>query len=407
MKWDGGDSCTLLDARTEGGDAAELPDVARGQRRSGRLLPRALRRGGAGGAEAACSPRADGQGALRSSPPTSAPRWSRGSLPLGDALDAHAAFLADDDLRVFARGLDLLMLLNRARARRRSAPPYGRAVAKLFGARAHTVGWTPKPGEDPEMAQRAPGAARAGGAAGARSRRSSPRRTSWPSAGWHDRRAVAPDMVGSRAAHGGLSERRQALRSRCSPRRAASRTGASARCCSARSAASARRRLQMRALALVIGSEFDLRESIGTALSRRCSIARRARRPGPGCSSSSTASSARCAKTTPCTCSARVPLAFCDEHASRAAADLPGAARQDAPRRAARARRSARDRSRPAPTSCERATKRRSPPSWRSTRRPYRSPRRCSRRYIDMRSRPARRDASETLPPHSSRRRVM
>ena len=47
----------------EGGDAAELPDVARGQRRRGRLLPRALRRGVAGGVEAGVRQRADDQGA--------------------------------------------------------------------------------------------------------------------------------------------------------------------------------------------------------------------------------------------------------------------------------------------------------------------------------------------------------
>ena len=76
----------------------------------------------------------------------------QGSLPLGDALDLLPAFLADDDLRVFRQGIGLLYLLNPRELDDKQFAAFGRAVTKLLGARARTVGWAPKPGEDPEMA---------------------------------------------------------------------------------------------------------------------------------------------------------------------------------------------------------------------------------------------------------------
>ncbi|HEX6836718.1 MAG TPA: M1 family aminopeptidase [Polyangia bacterium] len=120
----------------------------------------------------------------------------QGTLPLGDALALLPAFLGDEDLRVFRHGVGLLFLINPRELDDRQLAAFGRAVGKLLGARARTVGWAPKEGEDPEMANVRPTLlslmARVGHDARviAEARRLSER--------WlKDRRAVAPDMVGA------------------------------------------------------------------------------------------------------------------------------------------------------------------------------------------------------------------
>jgi aminopeptidase N len=75
----------------------------------------------------------------------------QGTLPLGDALALLPAFLGDGDLRVFHHGIGMMFLLNPRELDDKEYVAFGRAVAKLLGPRARTVGWAPKEGEDPEM----------------------------------------------------------------------------------------------------------------------------------------------------------------------------------------------------------------------------------------------------------------
>ena len=118
----------------------------------------------------------------------------QGTLPLGDALALLPSFLGDADLRVFRHGVDLLYLVNPRELDDKQYAAFGRAVAKLLGARARTVGWAPKAGEDPEMASVRPellgmmARIAKDTRVVAEARRLAER--------WlKDRRAVAPDMV--------------------------------------------------------------------------------------------------------------------------------------------------------------------------------------------------------------------
>jgi aminopeptidase N len=119
----------------------------------------------------------------------------QGTLPLPDALALVKPFLADDDLRVFARGVGLLHLVNPRELDADERAAFGRAVKKLLGPRASTVGWAPRDGEDAAMSSVRPMLlrmmARYGGdqAIVAEARKLAER---W----FVDRKAVAPDMVG-------------------------------------------------------------------------------------------------------------------------------------------------------------------------------------------------------------------
>jgi aminopeptidase N len=75
-----------------------------------------------------------------------------GALPIGDALALLPAFLADSDVRVFDHGLDLMYLVKPRELDDNELAAFGRAVTKLLGARAKTIGWAPVAGEDPETA---------------------------------------------------------------------------------------------------------------------------------------------------------------------------------------------------------------------------------------------------------------
>ena len=261
LKWQGGTQLHAARRAAEGGDAAELSDVARGQRRRGRLLPRALRRGVAGGAEAGVRQRADGQGAHASGRRRRRRRWSRGRCRSATRSRSCRRSSPTTICASTRAGVDLFTLLNVSALDDNGAAAYGRAVAKLFGARARTVGWAPKPGEDPEMARLRPELL------GMVARRT------------HDKAVIAEAHKlaerwlrrspgggaghgRSGAAHGGATRTTPSSSTRCSPRRGASRIGASARSCSARSAASSRRRCRSARWRWSTGSEFDLRESL-------------------------------------------------------------------------------------------------------------------------------------------------
>lgn len=196
-----------------------------------------------------------------------------GKLPLGDALALVPTFLGDSDPRVFARGVGLLALVRPRELPDAERAAFGRAVRKLLGARGHAVGWAPKPGEDPELASLRPELlwmlADEGHDRGlvAEARKLADR---WLG----DRRAVAPDMVGpvlGLAALGGDAgyfDRLLAAARRTHDRRERGMLLA---------ALGAFRvpALQARALALVAGTEFDLRESM--AIVRSASAARETR----------------------------------------------------------------------------------------------------------------------------------
>lgn len=76
-----------------------------------------------------------------------------GQLPAGDALALVPTFLGDADLRVYRQGVGLLHLVRPRELPERLRPAFARAVEKLLGPRARTVGWAPRAGEDPEMAR--------------------------------------------------------------------------------------------------------------------------------------------------------------------------------------------------------------------------------------------------------------
>ena len=185
----------------------------------------------------------------------------QGTLPLGDALALLPTFLGDADLRVFAKGASFLFLLNPRELDDKGTAAFGRAVAKLLGPHTRTVGWAPKPGEDPEMARLRPQllmfAARYAHDKGvvAEAKKLAER--------WlRDRRAVAPDMVQPVLTIAALSndpklfdrildEARHVKDRRERSMLIGTLGGFYAPA------------LQARALATITGSDFDLRESIG------------------------------------------------------------------------------------------------------------------------------------------------
>ena len=185
----------------------------------------------------------------------------QGTLPLGDALALLPAFLADGDLRVFSHGVGLLFLLNPRELDDKEFAAFGRAVSKLLGARARTVGWAPVPGEDPEMANVRPQLlsmmARV-----ARDRAVIAAAQKLAERWLHDRRAVAPDMVGPVLGIAALSndpklfDHLLAEARRVKDRR--ERSILLGTLGGFRAPA-----LQTRALALVVGDDFDQRDVIG------------------------------------------------------------------------------------------------------------------------------------------------
>jgi len=185
----------------------------------------------------------------------------QGTLPLGDALALLPAFLGDGDLRVFSRGVGLLFLLNPRELDDREYAAFGRAVTKLLGARARTVGWAPKEGEDPEMSTVRPELlslmarvahdTRIVGEARALAER------------WlKDRRAVAPDMVGPVLGMAAMSDDGKLFdRILDEARHVQDRRERSILLGTLGAFPSAA--LRARALAIVTGSEFDQREALG------------------------------------------------------------------------------------------------------------------------------------------------
>lgn len=260
MKWDGGRSCVLLDAPVK---EVSLPACPRW------LL---LNEDGAGYYHSRLD--VPTLTALRAAFPTAlnpreraqlaadvAAEASQGTLPLGAALDLLPVLLADADLRVYRQGVSLLWELHPRELSDAQHAAFGRAVSRLLGERARLIGWAPSKEEDPETTNVRPMllgmmvrfAGDKAVIAQAQARAS----------GWlTDRRSVAPDMVVpvlSLAARGSGDKFFEQLLA------------------AARQSADRRERtlllgtlgafidpqLNQRALALVAGKEFDLRDVLG------------------------------------------------------------------------------------------------------------------------------------------------
>ena len=260
MKWDGGTSCTLLDAPTKevaltscptwlmaNADAAGYYHVRYDAASLAALRP-------VFGTALTVKERTHLAADVGA-------EVEQGTLPLGDALALLPAFLGDGDLRVFSHGVGLLGLLNPRELDDKQFAAFGRAVSKLLGARARTVGWTPTPGEDPEMADVRPQLL--GMMARVAHDRAVVAAAQKLAERWlNDRRAVAPDMVGPVLGIAALSndaklfDRLLAEAHRVQDRR--ERSILIGTLGGFRAPA-----LQARALALVVGSDFDQREAIG------------------------------------------------------------------------------------------------------------------------------------------------
>ena len=185
----------------------------------------------------------------------------QGTLPLGDAIALLPTFLGDDDLRVFARAVELLGLVNPRELDDKGEAAFGRAVAKMLGPRARTVGWAPKPGEDPEMASLRP-TLLAFMAHYAKDKSVVAEAHKLAERWLRDRRAIAPDMVGpvlgiaARSNDAKLFDRMLDEARHVQDRRERSILLGTLGSFTAPA-------LQARALAVVAGSEFDQRESVG------------------------------------------------------------------------------------------------------------------------------------------------
>jgi aminopeptidase N len=269
MKWDGGRTCALLDAPSKEVALPSCPtwlmlnEDAAGYYHSRYDAPSlaALR----GAFATALTVRERERVALDVRAAV-----EQGSLPLAAALDLLPVLLADDDLRVFRRGVSLLNLLNPRELTDAQEVAYGRALVKLLGARARTVGWTPKEGEDPAMASVRP--LLLGMLASRAHDREIIAEARKQADRWlRDRTAVAPDMVRpvlEMAALGGdpkLFDRVLVEARKVKDRR---ERGLLLDTLGGFHAPA----LSQRALQLVVGSEFDLRESMNAlyrALSQR------------------------------------------------------------------------------------------------------------------------------------------
>jgi hypothetical protein len=264
MKWDGGRMCTLLDGPTAevalprcprwlvpNEDAAGYYHSKYDARSLGALV-------GAFGSALTVRERVQMASDVEA-------LAAQGTLPLGDALGLVDTFLADADPRVFADGVDLLHLVEPRELPEALLPAFGRAVEKLLGARARSVGWAPRDGEDPEMSHVRPlllalVARHAGDKTIVAEARALAER--W----FADRKAVAPDMVGPVLHFAALSgdpiyfDRLLTEARRTHDRRERGLLlGALG---SFKPAA-----LNQRALAIVAGKEFDLREAMPIAWS--------------------------------------------------------------------------------------------------------------------------------------------
>lgn len=187
----------------------------------------------------------------------------QGTLPLADALGLVPTLLADGDLRVYRRGVALLSLLKPRELDESGHAAFGRAVTKLVGARAQSIGWVPREGEDPDggkvretllrlMAREAHDGATIAGA-----RRLADR---WLG----DREAVAPDMVGAVLSIAALGDDPAFFDRLLAEARKTGDRREREQLLVALGDFHAPHLLQ-RALGILVGSDFDLRETIGIA----------------------------------------------------------------------------------------------------------------------------------------------
>ncbi|HEY2745062.1 MAG TPA: ERAP1-like C-terminal domain-containing protein, partial [Polyangia bacterium] len=185
----------------------------------------------------------------------------QGTLPLGDALALLPAFLGADDLRVFAHAVELLGLLDPRELDDKGEAAFGRAVAKMLGPRARTVGWAPKPGEDPEMASLRP-TLLAFMARYVHDKTIVGEARKLAERWLRDRRAVAPDMVGPVLGIAALSNDPKLFDRLLDEARHVKDRRERSILLGALGGFYAPA-LQTRALALVNGDEFDQRETVG------------------------------------------------------------------------------------------------------------------------------------------------
>jgi aminopeptidase N len=186
-----------------------------------------------------------------------------GELPLGDALALLPKFLGDADPRVFGRGVALLTLVRPNELAGAERAAFGRAVEKLLGARGQAVGWAPAPGEDPDVSSLRPQLLRML-ADYAHDRGVIAEAQKLADRWLADRKAVAPDMAGTVlgiAALGGDAGYFDRLLAEAHHTHDRRERGLLLRALGEFRAPA----LQTRALALVAGDAFDLRESLAIA----------------------------------------------------------------------------------------------------------------------------------------------
>ena len=199
----------------------------------------------------------------------------QGTLPLGAALDLLPTFLADDDLRVYRHGVSLLWGLNPRELSDAQLAAFGRAVDKLVGARARTVGWAPRQGEDPDMANVRPMLL------GMIARYAHDHATVAQAHALVDRwlanrKAVAPDMVSAALGMATLSDDPKLFDRLLAEAHKVKDRRERAMLLGALGSFHAPA-LNRRALAIVTGKEFDLRDSVGIVY--RALFARETREP--------------------------------------------------------------------------------------------------------------------------------
>ena len=263
LKWQGGASCTLLDAATKEVTLPACPTWLVANADAAGYYHVRYDAASLDGAQAGVRDGADGQGAHASVGRRARPRCEQGTLPLGDALGAPARLpRRRRSARASITASGSCSLLNPRELDDKEYAAFGRAVQKLLGAHARTVGWAPKEGEDPEMSSVRPQLLGDDGAHCARRahrrRGAQARRASW----LKDRKAVAPDMVGPVLGIAALSNDAKLFDRMLDEARHVQDRRERAILLGTlggfRSPA-----LRERALALVTGSELDQRETIG------------------------------------------------------------------------------------------------------------------------------------------------
>ncbi|MCU1276894.1 MAG: peptidase, partial [bacterium] len=118
-----------------------------------------------------------------------------GRLPLGDTLTLVPSLAEDERRHVQRFVIDTLAGLHHHLVQPSERANYQRFINKVYGAKAHALGWTPKPGEDEDTRLLRPGLVGLVAAEGEDKQLAAEARTlalKWLA----DRKAVSPDVVG-------------------------------------------------------------------------------------------------------------------------------------------------------------------------------------------------------------------